>query len=251
MKIELLHDRAALFHGDAGDLGEVLLPETVDAIVTDPPAGIGFMGKSWDSDKGGRDSWITWLATTLAPAFSALKPGGHALVWALPRTSHWTAMALEDAGFEIRDVGVHLFGTGFPKSPGILKPASEHWILARKPFRGTVAANVANHGTGAIFTDACRIGESGGTRSLPGAQPNLLNQVYGTGMGGLVKDPDAVLGRHPANVTLDETAATVLDASVPASKSRKGKPRGAIAGDGWGMTATGAEYRSPRSTGTA
>lgn len=115
------HDRAFLFHGEAGDLGGVLPPNSIDAIVTDPPAGIGFMGRDWDSDKGGRDAWIDWLAKTLAPAFRALKPGGHALVWAIPRTSHWTAFALENTGFEIRDRLGHLFKTGFPKNHDVSK----------------------------------------------------------------------------------------------------------------------------------
>lgn len=108
MRPVIAHERCILFHGDSAELN---LPEnSVDAIVCDPPAGIGFMGKSWDEDKGGRDAWIAWLAKTLGPAFRALKPGGHALVWALPRTSHWTALALEAAGFEIRDRVSHLFG---------------------------------------------------------------------------------------------------------------------------------------------
>ncbi|WP_246137480.1 DNA methyltransferase [Myxococcus llanfairpwllgwyngyllgogerychwyrndrobwllllantysiliogogogochensis] len=116
MKNKLLTDRAALFLGDAARVDAVLAPNSIDAIVTDPPAGIGFMGREWDSDKGGRDAWVTWLADVMRKALYVLKPGGHALVWALPRTSHWTATALEDAGFEIRDVVLHLFGTGFPKS---------------------------------------------------------------------------------------------------------------------------------------
>lgn len=94
---------------------------SVDAIVTDPPAGIAFMGKGWDSDKGGRDQWIAWLAGVMRECLRVLKPGGHALVWALPRTSHWTATAIEDAGFEIRDVVVHLNGQGFPKSLDVFK----------------------------------------------------------------------------------------------------------------------------------
>lgn len=112
-------DRVRLLVGDAAELD--LEPETIDALVTDPPAGIGFMGRDWDSDKGGRDEWIAWLAETLAPAFRALKPGAHGLVWALPRTSHWTALALERCGFEIRDRVSHLFGTGFPKSLDVSK----------------------------------------------------------------------------------------------------------------------------------
>ena len=98
------------------------MPEnSVDSIVTDPPAGISFMNKEWDDDKGGRDQWIAWLAEVMREALRVLKPGGHALVWSLPRTSHWTGQALEDAGFEVRDVISHLFGTGFPKSLDISK----------------------------------------------------------------------------------------------------------------------------------
>ena len=98
-----------------------LPPESVDAVVTDPPAAIAFMGRSWDSDLGGRDKWVGWLADCMEKAARVLKPGGHLLVWSLPRTSHWTAWALEDAGLEIRDCIVHLFGSGFPKSRDVSK----------------------------------------------------------------------------------------------------------------------------------
>jgi site-specific DNA-methyltransferase (adenine-specific) len=118
MKPIIHSERVVLLNGDSSDLG-LLGENTVDAIVTDPPAGISFMGKGWDGDKGGRDQWVAWLAETLAPSLRALKPGGHALVWAIPRTSHWTATALELAGFEIRDRVSHFFGTGFPKSRNV------------------------------------------------------------------------------------------------------------------------------------
>ena len=114
-----------LILGDCGKKLKDLADNSVDSIVTDPPAGIGFMGKEWDHDKGGRDKWIGWLSGIMAEAMRGLKPGGHALVWALPRTSHWTAMALEDAGFEIRDCIYFCFGTGFPKSLNIGKQVSK------------------------------------------------------------------------------------------------------------------------------
>ena len=157
-------DTVSLYLGDCVEVLRSLPDASVDAIVTDPPAGIAFMGKSWDTDKGGRNAWIAWLAEVAAECLRVVKPGGHALVWALPRTSHWTGMAWENAGWEPRDKIVHLFGTGFPKSLNLgdgwgtaLKPAAEDWWLMRKPLAGTVAGNVLRHGTGALNIDGCRV----------------------------------------------------------------------------------------------
>ncbi len=110
-----------LLCGDSLALLRAMPSDSLDALVTDPPAGISFMGKAWDSDKGGRDAWIQWMTDVMAECLRVLKPGAHGLVWALPRTSHWTATALENAGFEVRDVVNHIFGTGFPKSLNIGK----------------------------------------------------------------------------------------------------------------------------------
>ena len=107
--------------GDSADLLRELPDASVDAVVTDPPAGISFMGRSWDGDHGGRDNWVKAFTALYKECLRALKPGGHAIVWALPRTSHWTATALEDAGFEVRDIIHHHFGSGFPKSLDVSK----------------------------------------------------------------------------------------------------------------------------------
>ena len=130
-----------LINGDSLEILKKLPDNSFDSMVTDPPAGIAFMGKKWDKDKGGREQWIAWLESIMTESFRTLKPGAHILVWAIPRTSHWTATAIENANFEIRDVVTHIFGSGFPKSHNIgkkikefegwgsaLKPASEHWI---------------------------------------------------------------------------------------------------------------------------
>ncbi len=85
---------------------------SVDSLITDPPAGISFMGKKWDSSK----DFIGKMTGIYRECLRIMKPGAHGLVWAIPRTSHWTATALELAGFEIRDQICHLFGSGFPKS---------------------------------------------------------------------------------------------------------------------------------------
>lgn len=105
-----------ILHGDSVHLLQARAANTIDSLVTDPPAGIGLQGFEWDQDKGGRDQWIAWLSKIMTGCFRAMKPGAHGFVWALPRTSHWTALALEKAGFQIRDIVTHIFGSGFPKS---------------------------------------------------------------------------------------------------------------------------------------
>lgn len=107
---------ATLYLGDNLAVMATLPDNSVDAVVTDPPAGISMMCKDWDHDKGGRTQWIAWMTQVAAECRRILKPGGHALVWAIPRTAHWTATAWEDAGFEVRDRIAHCFGSGFPKS---------------------------------------------------------------------------------------------------------------------------------------
>lgn len=116
MSNDFAHERFITLRGDSLERLKERPDNSADSIVTDPPSGIKFMGLEWDSDKGGRDAWIDWLTEIMREAFRVLKPGGYAFVWALPKTSHWTATAVENAGFEIRDKAAHMFGSGFPKS---------------------------------------------------------------------------------------------------------------------------------------
>jgi site-specific DNA-methyltransferase (adenine-specific) len=132
---------------------------SVDAVVTDPPYGLSFMGKRWDYDVPSVEIWEQCLRV--------LKPGGYLLAFAGTRTQHRMAVRIEDAGFEIRDMIAWMYGSGFPKSHNLqddrqgwgtaLKPAMEPITMARKPFKGTVADNVQAYGTGAINIDGCRI----------------------------------------------------------------------------------------------
>ena len=90
------------------------LPDcSVDAVVTDPPYGLSFMGKKWDYDVPSEDIWRECLRV--------LKPGGHLLAFAGTRTQHRMAVRIEDAGFEIRDMIAWLYGSGFPKSHNVSK----------------------------------------------------------------------------------------------------------------------------------
>ncbi len=161
---------AVLHHGDSFQILKTLPDNFVHAIVTDPPAGISYKRMDWDSDKGGRKEWIKWLTQIMEECLRVLKPGGYALVWALPRTSHWTATALESAGFKICDVVIHIFGDGVPRGRALndqgrrmgqwstLKPGSEHWVLCKKPITETdLLNNVKKHGTGVLNIDDCRI----------------------------------------------------------------------------------------------
>ena len=177
-------------NADSALLLPTLPAASVDALVTDPPAGIGFMGKEWDGSKGGRDNWITWLAGILRECCRILKPGAYGWVWAIPRTSHWTAMACEDAGFAVRDVMTHIQSQGFPKSRSLLKPAAEHWILIKAPGE----------------LRELRIEENRIETSDHLVRPSILrtnNSVLGTGLGaGVQVEP---LGRWPANFALSHS----------------------------------------------
>ena len=105
-----LAPRIMLFTGKCEEvLPSVLLPNSLDSIVTDPPYELGFMGKEWDS------SGIAFSREMWAECFRVLKPGGHLLSFGGTRTWHRMAVAIEDAGFEIRDSIAWLYGSGFSK----------------------------------------------------------------------------------------------------------------------------------------
>jgi DNA modification methylase len=102
-----------LHHGDCLDVLRTLPDNSVDAIVTDPPYGLSFMGKRWDYDVPSEEVW--------AECLRVLKPGGHLLAFAGTRTQHRMAVRIEDAGFEIRDMIAWVYGSGFPKSHDVSK----------------------------------------------------------------------------------------------------------------------------------
>jgi DNA methylase len=102
-------ERTTLVQGDCLDVLRCLEDGKADALVTDPPSGTGFMNKSWDSFKS-RDAFVDFLGLRLAECRRVCRPGAVGLVWALPRTSHWTALAIEEAGWIIEDRIAHMFG---------------------------------------------------------------------------------------------------------------------------------------------
>jgi len=106
-------DGVTLYHGDCREILAGLPDESVSAVVTDPPYGLAFMGKKWDYDVPAVEVW--------AECLRVLKPGGHLLAFAGTRTQHRMATAIEDAGFEIRDMIAWVYGSGFPKSLDVSK----------------------------------------------------------------------------------------------------------------------------------
>src|SRR5277367_785599 len=144
-----------------GDCLEVMkaYPENhFSGILTDPPYGLKFMGKEWDHSVPGVPFW--------QEALRVCKPGAMMLCFGGCRTHHRLMCAIEDAGWEIRDCLMWIYGSGFPKSYnkfGIegygtaLKPAYEPILLCMKPLEGTFAQNAEKWGQGGINIDGCRV----------------------------------------------------------------------------------------------
>lgn len=224
-----------------GDMREVLpaLGVRVHAVVTDPPYHFGsivkrfaktggadrmrsraeafsrhakgFMNKTWDAGD------IAFQPETWGIVSDAMLPGAHLVAFAGTKGWHRMACAIEDAGFEIRDTLMFLYGSGFPKSHAVkdidgkrtgwgtaLKPAYEPIVLARKPLVGTVAANVQAHGTGAINIDGCRIAvtDAAYARNASGDRghdANRKREMDFTMTAGSANEK----GRWPANIVHD------------------------------------------------
>ena len=218
---------AILHLGDCLDIMPTLADNSIDAIVTDPPYGLSFMGKDWDHGVPGVHFW--------QEALRVAKPGAHLLAFGGTRTFHRLAVAIEDAGWEIRDTIGWLYGQGFPKSHNLngewqgwgtaLKPAWEPVIVARKPLAGTVAANVQEWGTGAMNIDGCRI-ESNGTHGSAASAGLVQDPRPGIAYSGGIISPPHPAGRWPSNLIHDGSDEVLAGFPVTTSgggnKSRNG-----------------------------
>jgi len=231
---------ARVFLGDCREILRGLADNSVDSVVTDPPYELGFMGKKWDG------TGIAYDVSVWEECLRVLKPGGHVLAFGGSRTWHRMAVAIEDAGFEIRDSIAWISSKTFPKSLNVrkaidntgvdgsawdgwgtgLKQVVEPIVMGRKPLVGTVAANVLEWGVGGLNIDASRVAaDMSEFVSATGKPRSGMGHAHGfamgDGYGGENANPPNALGRWPANVILDEYSAGLLDeqSGVTASKT--------------------------------
>jgi DNA modification methylase len=168
---------ARLIEGDCLEVLGTLDAESVDAIVTDPPYGIGFQHERWDSAaireaaaRAGHDrlspneAFEVWCRMWATECRRVMKPGAFLAAFGSPRSYHRLACGVEDAGLEVRDTLMWLYSEGMSKSrryPGgrstTLKPAYEPIVLARRELDGTTEETIARHGTGALLTEECKV----------------------------------------------------------------------------------------------
>lgn len=230
--------RYTLHNGDNREVLKTFEDNSIDSIVCDPPYELGFMGKRWDS------TGIAYDVTLWMECLRVLKPGGHLLAFGGSRTYHRLAVAIEDAGFEIRDQIQWIYGSGFPKSLDVSKALDK---VIGTQGKGFVSAG--HDGRKAEMkqdlsfrsdygykyqpnTPLAQQWQGWGTALKPAHEPivvarkplqgTVADNVQAWGVGALNIDGCRVGGddgRWPANIILDEEAAQMLDEQSGVSKS--------------------------------
>lgn len=211
-----------LHQGDCIEVMRAMPDNSVDSIVTDPPYELGFMGKTWDST-GIANSVGMWTE-----ALRVLKPGGHLLAFSGSRTCHRMVCAIEDAGFEVRDQMMWIYGSGFPKSLDVSKSIDKAAGAERETVGVKSVGNGNRKGEGyrhegdstgipvtAPATEAAHQWDGWGTALKPAHEPICM-----------ARKP--LIGTVAANVLAHGTGALNIDGcriegvkGVPASPARK------------------------------
>lgn len=234
-----MSQRWKIMQGDSLESMRRLRPDSIDAVVTDPPYGIDFDGRGWDRGIPGKEYW--------AEALNVTKPGGHIAAFSSTRTWHHLATAIEDAGWEILDTLMWLFTTGFPKGTDMAMAIDKSAGHIKKRGIKLHKGGRATHGTegnqspgekgkraGYIrpepVSDEAKMFDGFHTRLKPAWEPIILARkpgdgptrdllAYGVGalnvdatrVGGRPGGPDSVdaaanprlVGTHPSNLIVD------------------------------------------------
>jgi site-specific DNA-methyltransferase (adenine-specific) len=251
---------AVVTHGDALDVLTALPDASVDAVVTDPPYELGFMGKGWDA------SGIAYNVGLWREALRVLRPGGHLLAFGGTRTYHRLACAVEDAGFEIRDSITWLYGSGFPKSHDVSKAIDKAAGATRKVVgKGVNYDAKVKHGgtwTGGCYAQDAYAGAAGPLITAPATPEAAQWSGWGTAL--KPASEPIVVARKPlagtvaANVLAHGTGALNIDAcrtqylddadrtqaAVPQSALGV-KAEGGVYGFGTGQGRTGDRFEPP------
>ena len=159
---EIVVGDARVVFGDCRDVLKTLADCSVDSVVTDPQYELGFMGKKWDS------TGIAYDVSVWEECLRVLKPGGHVLAFGGSRTWHRMAVAIEDAGFEIRDSIAWMYGSGFPKSLDVSK-AIDKRLGAEREVVGTRQGKGSQTGV--------TVGAIGGGASEGFGHGNTINET--------------------------------------------------------------------------
>ena len=203
--------KSTTYIGDCRDILSMFYEDnTFDSIVTDPPYGLGFMGKGWDNSVPGVEFWTEILRV--------LKPGGHLLSFSGSRTYHRMACAIEDAGFEMRDQIMWVYGSGFPKSLDVSKAIDKAAGAEREILSECQVSGIGHNGNafkghaegatqkfyGAPSIDATKQWQGWGTALKPAHEPicvarkpligTVAANVLQFGTGGLNIDACRVAG---------------------------------------------------------
>jgi site-specific DNA-methyltransferase (adenine-specific) len=171
-----------LHHGDCLDVMAGMEAESVDTVITDPPYGLEFMGKEWDHGVPGVAYWAEFLRVS--------KPGAMLCAFGGTRTHHRLMCAIEDAGWEIRDVLMYVYGSGFPKSHDVSKAidkaaGAEREVVGessyndRRPNEGNSGNGTYSQGGYKAYitspsTDAAALWDGWGTALKPAYEPIIL-----------------------------------------------------------------------------
>ena len=206
-----------IHHGDNRDVLKTLADNSVDSVVTDPPYELGFMGKSWDA------SGIAYSVELWQEVLRVLKPGGHLLAFSGSRTYHRMVVAIEDAGFEIRDQIMWIYGSGFPKSLDIAKAMDKSLGLQGEKI-GERTFGKTSTGQGAGWNENA-VAATGKQDVFAPASPNA-KQWQGWGTALKPAHEPVVVARKPLIGTVAANVLTYGTGGLNIDASRVGRAEG-------------------------